>query len=265
MHNGIPIVPYYDEDKDGSLYVVGLYLMHIFNEDDLREANKKQINLDSFLEEAKKKKEEEYLEEVQIEEESVSKEEDVDTNKNIPEIKKSSKKSCIKEMKDYDKEKKHNIKHSSFKYLTKENDETNDFAQKKLMSRSKLINMYYEVKDKSNNNENNDNEFNNKSDNKKLEESTEKKNIIFEDSDDIECKSQPGYSKELINFYKNEINDNEKETRLLKRLFTIIDDLSLKQKNKDNKIEKNIYNICCGNKKNNLGFIRSKFYNNFKI
>ena len=48
LHNGIPIVPYYDEDKDGSLYVVGLYLMHIFKEDDLREANKKQINLDSF-------------------------------------------------------------------------------------------------------------------------------------------------------------------------------------------------------------------------
>ena len=265
LHNGIPIVPYYDEDKDGSLYVVGLYLMNIFNEDDLREANKKQINLDSFLEEAKKKKEEEYLEEDQIEEESVSKEEDLDTNKNIPVIKKSSKKSCIKEMKDFDKEKKYNIKHSSFKFLSKKDDENNDFAQKKLMSCSKLINMYYEVKDKSNNNENNNNEFNNKSDNKKLEESTEKKNIIFEDSDDIECKSQPGYSKELINFYKNEINDNEKETRFLKRLFTIIDDLSLKQKNKDNKFEKNIYNICCSNKKNNLGFIRSKFYNNFKI
>ena len=30
LENGIPIVPYYNEDKDGSLYVVGLYLMHIF-------------------------------------------------------------------------------------------------------------------------------------------------------------------------------------------------------------------------------------------
>ena len=58
LHNGIPIVPYYDEDKDGSLYVVGLYLIHIFPENDLREANKTQINLDSFLEEAKKQKEE---------------------------------------------------------------------------------------------------------------------------------------------------------------------------------------------------------------
>ena len=268
LHNGIPIVPYYDEDKDGSLYVVGLYLMHIFNEDDLREANKKQINLDSFLEEAKKKKEEEYLEEDQIEEESVSKEDDLDNNNNdnnnSREVKKSSKKSCIKELKDYDKEKKYSIKHSSFKFLTKEDEENNDFAQKKLMSCSKLINMYYEVKDKSNNNENS--EFNNISDNKKLEESTDKKNIIFVDSnDDNECKSQPGYSKKLIDFYENEIDDNGKETRLLKRLFTIIDDLSLNQKIKDGKFEKNICNIYYNNKKNNLGFIRSKFYNNFKI
>jgi len=56
LENGIPIVPYYNEDKDGSLYVVGLYLMHIFKEYDLREANKKYINLESFLNEAKTKK-----------------------------------------------------------------------------------------------------------------------------------------------------------------------------------------------------------------
>ena len=56
LENGIPIVPYYNEDKDGSLYVVGLYLKHIFEEDDLREANKKYINLESFLNEAKNRK-----------------------------------------------------------------------------------------------------------------------------------------------------------------------------------------------------------------
>ena len=37
LENGIPIVPYYNEDKDGSLYVVGLYLSHIHKENDLRE------------------------------------------------------------------------------------------------------------------------------------------------------------------------------------------------------------------------------------
>ena len=44
--------------------------MHIFNENDLREANKKQINLDSFLEEAKKNKdlEEEFVDENKIDE-----------------------------------------------------------------------------------------------------------------------------------------------------------------------------------------------------
>ena len=83
MHNGIPIVPYYDEDKDGSLYVVGLYLIHIFPENDLREANKTQINLDSFLEEAKKNREE-YIEEEKIIEETIS--EDENNNDNCKEI-----------------------------------------------------------------------------------------------------------------------------------------------------------------------------------
>jgi len=41
LENGIPIVSYYNEDKDGSLYVVGLYLIHIYKAHDLREENKK--------------------------------------------------------------------------------------------------------------------------------------------------------------------------------------------------------------------------------
>ena len=57
MENGIPIVPYYNEDKDGALFIVGLYLMHIFKEDDLRKSNKKYINLDSFLDKARTRKE----------------------------------------------------------------------------------------------------------------------------------------------------------------------------------------------------------------
>ena len=58
LHNDIPNVPYYDEDEDGSLYVVWLYLIYIFPENNLREANKTQINLDNFLEEAKKLRDE---------------------------------------------------------------------------------------------------------------------------------------------------------------------------------------------------------------
>ena len=76
LHNGIPIVPYYDEDKDGSLYVIGLYLMHISNEEDLREANKKYINLDSFLEEAKKRKEENISEDGDANDDEIYLEED---------------------------------------------------------------------------------------------------------------------------------------------------------------------------------------------
>ena len=68
LENGIPIVPYYNEDKDGALYIVGLYLLHIFKEDDLRKSNKKYINLDSFLDEARTRKETEssFIEELSV-------------------------------------------------------------------------------------------------------------------------------------------------------------------------------------------------------
>ena len=48
LYNGIPIVPYYEGENDNFLYVVGLYLDHIYKANDLREANKKLINLDYF-------------------------------------------------------------------------------------------------------------------------------------------------------------------------------------------------------------------------
>ena len=48
LYNGIPIVPYYEDENDNFLYVVGLYLDHIHKVYDLREANKKLINLDYF-------------------------------------------------------------------------------------------------------------------------------------------------------------------------------------------------------------------------
>ena len=259
LHNGIPIVPYYDEDKDGSLYVVGLYLMHIFNEDDLREANRKQINLDSFMEEAKKQKEE-YVDPDQIDEESDSKEDDNENNNVVKPLEKikpkiSGKKSLF------------NVKKKSSKYLlSTEQKEQNDLAQKKLMGQSKLINMYYEVKDKSNEAI--------KSNTKILEnireknedlgaEEDNKANIIFyeNENDNDDCKSAPGHCN-----FEHDIDEEDEEEHILIRGKTIIHDFLFSPKKKEGKIENKSVNSCCKNKnRTKLGFIRSNFYNKFKI
>ena len=298
LHNGIPIVPYYDEDKDGSLYVVGLYLMHIFNEDDLREANKKQINLDSFLEEAKKNKEEEYIDVDQIDEESDSKEDENNENnkenndnnninnddnnndnKNDDLENKYSKKSLEEENKS-EKDKK-NIsekkvffanKKKSNKYLCpldNHKEQNIDFFQKKLMSQSKLINMYYEVKDKSPKSEHIIEppkskliiENNNSSD-KNLLNDNKDSNIIFVDNNDLDCKSEPGFLPyDQNNLSDNESSNDEKDEAMLKRVFTIIEDIPYNQ-NKDSDTNRETSK---NSSRTKLGFIRSNFFNNFKI
>ena len=245
LHNGIPIVPYYDEDKDGSLYVVGLYLMHIFKEDDLREANKKQINLDSFLEEAKKNREE-FIEEEEIIEESNS-EDEKNNSFNDKEITKPEKKITKRSIKKFDKEK--ILKKKTLTDYTKD-------TQKKLMSQSKLINMYYEVKDSSinNNDINEENNFN------KEKEDDEKK-IFFFNNEDYKCKSVPGlFNNDQNNYSYNEYTDEERQNIIPKKKFSIMEDISLKQ----NK-EKNENLFYKSEKNNNLKFIRSNFYNRFKI
>ena len=134
LENGIPIVPYYNEDKDGSLYVVGLYLLHIYKENDLREANKKYINLDSFLKEAKQREEQEST----IKEES---------GNNIIEIK-NNKKNSIKETHCLEYESNSDIKKKKFvetatpksAYFTFKNN------QNLLINGSKLFNMFYEIR-----------------------------------------------------------------------------------------------------------------------
>ena len=270
LHNGIPIVPFYDEDKEGSLYVVGLYLMHIFNEEDLREANKKQINLDSFLEEAKKQKEEEYMDIEQIDEESYSKEEENNDNNNdksFSEINKKYSKKSLDEKSEKDKirlsEKRVTDKKSS-KFGLK--DQNNDLTQKKLMSQSKLINMYYEFKDKSKNNEeliesNKELLKSEKKDSKNslINKGEKDKNIdiIFYDNDD--CKSDPGHFHS-----ENKIDENEEP--ILKRVSTIIidEDYTLKNNLKDENMENNSVKSYKSSKIK-LGFIRSNFYKNFKI
>ena len=247
LHNGIPIVPYYDEDKDGSLYVVGLYLMYIFKEDDLREANKNQINLDSFLEEAKKNREE-YIEEEKIIEETNN--EDENNNDNGKEIPKLEKKNTKRSFKKFEKDK--ILKKSSKLLLTEYTKDT----QKKLMSQSRLMNMYYEVKDNSKNNKDT-----NEEDIFKKENEDKKKIIIFSDDEDIDCKSVPEFFQiDQNNYSDNEYIDEEKQKRILKRMFTKIEEIPIKQiQEKDNNL------FIKSNKNNNLKFIRSNFYNRFKI
>ena len=60
LDNGIPIVPYYDADEDGELEILAYYLLSISHYDDLRNANKKHIRIEFYLDEARKERE--YLE-----------------------------------------------------------------------------------------------------------------------------------------------------------------------------------------------------------
>ena len=265
LHNGIPIVPYYDEDKDGSLYVVGLYLNHIFDKDDLREANKTQINLDSFLEEAKKQREEENEEN---ENENI-----IDEESNDEEVESKSKKKNVeveenKKQKDkQDSEIK--IKNKRKNEFIKENIINNtrrqsyDFTQKKLISQSKLINLYYEVNDESPKtinykpvdafeekmgNANIFNKVNNSLNNEKNENEKEKNNqssYLISNDGEIDCKSEASYKMfEQNNFSYNDSNSEEEP--VIKRGLTLIEEDKKKIKGK----LKNIY---------------SNFFNKFKI
>ena len=131
LENGIPIVPYYNEDKDGSLYVVGLYLMHIYKEDDLREANKKFINLESFLKEAKARKENNSS----MTEGSINNNHENETNKSIE-------KDITHDITAIKTEMKNTINNNA---NTRRCSYSNEKTQNKLISQSKLINLYYEL------------------------------------------------------------------------------------------------------------------------
>ena len=146
LENGIPIVPYYNEDKDGSLYVVGLYLMHIYKENDLREANKKYINLDSFLKEARERKDQNST----INEESIS----VDNNNNNNE--QTSNNNVVNEINKLDLNKDTiTISEKDIKQCSTNRRNSKGISyqsekehRNKLVSQSKLINMYYSLNDK---------------------------------------------------------------------------------------------------------------------
>jgi Dullard-like phosphatase family protein len=297
LHNGIPIVPYYDEDKDGSLYVVGLYLIHIYGEEDLREANKKSINLDSFLEEAKKRKEEE--DDIFLEEEDESCDEETqadnkikknDENKNknkiienkndiksimnIKNIRNSIKKFSEKKV-SFNLKKKLSVSQISTKIQRKQSyffdsESEND----KLKNKSKLFKMYDVVKDDSPKSEHyfNNNESFNSTKNNNEKRIKNNNNIIIEEKNEnidehklsngeIDCKSDQAFEQNMSDA------DDDKEEPVLVRGLTLREDLmqECKAKNNKEKNEKNENNGKNGKNLNKLGFIRSNFYNNFKI
>jgi Dullard-like phosphatase family protein len=57
LNNGIPILPYYNSEKDFELMFLAGYLNQIYKYDDLREANKKYIKLENMVEMIKNKDE----------------------------------------------------------------------------------------------------------------------------------------------------------------------------------------------------------------
>ena len=154
LENGIPIVPYYNEDKDGALYIVGLYLIHIFQEDDLRKSNKKYINLDSFLDEARTRKETEnsFNEDLSINDINTKKFYNVDTNNIVNESNKNNNTplhKMLKQRKDVKNVKNINNNNSTINtiYLHPTGDKT---PQYKLITKSRLFNVYYEYHNKTN-------------------------------------------------------------------------------------------------------------------
>ena len=242
LENGIPIVPYYNEDKDGSLYIVGLYLMHIYKEDDLREANKKYINLDSFLNEAKNRNDENST----INEESISIENNnINSNTNIREI-------SIKNNTPIKLDINNNINNNNNTNNIKEKDSTEKISQycpsyrrdsnrfsnknetmspqKDLIKKSKLMVMYYSLNDK---NESSKNIF-----------SVENKNNRnFSTDDEKEIKEIKG-NENISDFYSK----NRQLTKYEK------------SENKNKYIR---YSSKTCTNFLDLNLMRSKFYNNF--
>ena len=74
IDNGIPIVPYYEGEEDSELPILAYYLSTIYNDKDLREANRKYMKLDTYISSS----------ESQIEDSSTSS--NPDTDNPIPDI-----------------------------------------------------------------------------------------------------------------------------------------------------------------------------------
>ena len=57
LENGIPIIPFYDSKEDVELKILSYYLVSVSSNSDLRQALKRDIKLNDYLEDAKKKNE----------------------------------------------------------------------------------------------------------------------------------------------------------------------------------------------------------------
>ena len=128
--------------------------------------------------------------------------------------------------------------------------------------------MYYECKDNSGKNQEGTEENQNKNKLKiesKDKDNGEKDENIFSFSDEFDCRSDPGYLNSDHNQSDNGISEEEKEQKILKRLFTKIEDMPLNKQHKLRNSEKVSNKSFKINNKKKLGFIRSNFYNTFKI
>ncbi len=87
LDNGIPILPYYDAEKDFELLFVAYYFESLFKYDDLRIINKHYMKLDYYLnqaiEEYKRENEEEEEEEEENKENEINDNNKKDNNKNV--------------------------------------------------------------------------------------------------------------------------------------------------------------------------------------
>ena len=274
LYNGIPIVPYYEGDKDNFLYVVGLYLVHIYKAKDLRDANKKLINLDYFFGIAKTQVD--NADNI-IDEESKDVEEDEGDNPNVKKVE-----GVIMIQKGDETGKSRKARHKSGKsaYASRRfrlgsnspigtRRTAKDLSENKLMSNSDLFNMYLELTE-------NKNLINNKFSLTSKETKKERSlNIINfsnyaklvtedikevnkeneKDVDvDIDCKSQPEVNH--LSFGKSNCNltdddTSAKNTKNLKRVMSLVDGDFIAKKIRDAIMGK-------------LNTIKTNFSNKFK-
>ena len=266
LYNGIPIVPYYEGEDDNFLYVVGLYLDHIYKVNDLREANKRLINLDYFYGIAKSQMENE---DNIIDEEPNIIEEDEENSQN--EIKEENGNSNIKKGDETKKSKKSRHRSEKIKNETKKMLGSNsplstrrtvkEFSENKLMSNSNLFNMYLEMNENKKLIDNNRIALTGKETLKEKSLSiinfSNYAKLVNEDiksvekinKKDFDCKSEPQLNhSSFINEY---LTDDESNKKNLKRVLSLADGELLANK---------IKNAIMGN----LNIIKTNFSNKFK-
>ena len=268
LYNGIPIVPYYEGEDDNFLYVVGLYLDHIYKANDLREANKKLINLDYFYEIAKSQVE--NVDNI-IDEESNVIEEDEENSQNNEIKEEKINTNNTKKGDETMKRKKSRHRSEKIKNETKKMLGSNsplstrrtvkELSENKLMSNSNLFNMYLEM------NENKKLIDNNRFALTAKETLKEKSLSIINFSNyaklvnedmksaekinkkDFDCKSEPQLNhSSFVNEY---LTDDENNQKNIKRVLSLVDREFLATKKK---------NAIMGD----LNILKTNFSNKFK-